>query len=374
MSALPLHVGTDLATGEPFTVDGSRFNRHTFWCGQSGSGKTYALGVVLEQLLLHTGLPVLILDPNSDFVHLGEPTPEAPAEEAAAIRALDVRVHRRPGSGARDLVVRIADMDLASRAAVLRLDPIADAEEFHVLRQLDAEFGPQDGPAMLRSLADSTDPARQALLRRLTNLGVPEWDVWARGADGTERVVDERPDLVVADIGGFRVAEEGAAAALAILDAVWRDRESRRPLLIVIDEAHHLCPADPVTPLATALVERLIQIAAEGRKYGLWLLLSTQRPSKIHPQVLSQCDNLALLKTNAPADLAHLAEFFGGVPAELLDASPTSSQGQCLFAGGFAPRPARVQMARRLTRQGGSDVSVPTERRSGPHHSPTPPA
>ncbi|MET8776363.1 hypothetical protein AB0H49_16015 [Nocardia sp. NPDC050713] len=33
-------------------------------------------------------------------------------------------------------------------------------------------------------------------------------------------------------------------------------------------------------------------IAAEGRKYGLWLLLSTQRPSKVHPGILSQCDNL----------------------------------------------------------------------------------
>ena len=41
-----------LAPGVPFALDAGGFDRHTFFCGQSGSGKTYALGVVLEQLLL----------------------------------------------------------------------------------------------------------------------------------------------------------------------------------------------------------------------------------------------------------------------------------------------------------------------------------
>ena len=39
----------------------NRLNRHTFWCGQSGSGKTYALGVLLERILLTTRLPMLVL-------------------------------------------------------------------------------------------------------------------------------------------------------------------------------------------------------------------------------------------------------------------------------------------------------------------------
>ena len=50
----------------------SAFNRHTFLCGQSGSGKSYAMGVLLEQLLIDTDLPMIILDPNGDFVGLGD--------------------------------------------------------------------------------------------------------------------------------------------------------------------------------------------------------------------------------------------------------------------------------------------------------------
>ncbi len=54
------------------TLRAGGFNRHTFLCGQSGSGKTYSLGVVLEQLLLRTDLQLVVIDPNSDFVRLPE--------------------------------------------------------------------------------------------------------------------------------------------------------------------------------------------------------------------------------------------------------------------------------------------------------------
>jgi hypothetical protein len=54
------------------TIDAAGFNRHSFLCGQSGSGKTYSLGVVLERLLADTDLRIAILDPNADYVKLGQ--------------------------------------------------------------------------------------------------------------------------------------------------------------------------------------------------------------------------------------------------------------------------------------------------------------
>ncbi|HXV58315.1 MAG TPA: DUF87 domain-containing protein, partial [Gaiellaceae bacterium] len=55
-----------LEPGVPATLDAGGFDRHTFLCGQSGSGKTYSLGLVLERLLAQTSLRVVVLDPNSD--------------------------------------------------------------------------------------------------------------------------------------------------------------------------------------------------------------------------------------------------------------------------------------------------------------------
>src|SRR5215213_1247032 len=74
-----LDVGRALYTegGVRALVGEEGFDRHTFLCGQSGSGKTFALGVILERLLLETDLRIVILDPNSDFVRLDRLRPLA---------------------------------------------------------------------------------------------------------------------------------------------------------------------------------------------------------------------------------------------------------------------------------------------------------
>lgn len=76
--AADLSLGTLIDSDGPAVLHGPRLNRHTFWCGQSGSGKTYALGVLLEQVLLNTRLPIVVLDPNSDFVALGSVRDDGP--------------------------------------------------------------------------------------------------------------------------------------------------------------------------------------------------------------------------------------------------------------------------------------------------------
>ena len=176
---------------------------------------------------------------------------------------------------------------------------------------------------------------------------------------GGNRVIDERPDATVLDLGGFSTPDQQLVVALSVLDELWERREERRPLLLVVDEAHNLASPQLDSPLAIAVRERLIQIAAEGRKFGLWLLLSTQRPSKIHPGILSQCDNLALMKMSSPHDLLELGTYFGYAPAELVKRSPWFRQGEALFAGGFVPVPSLVKMNERLTPEGGTDVGVP---------------
>lgn len=347
--------------GTGVELDPRRFNRHTFWCGQSGSGKTYALGVVLEQLLLETELPILVLDPNSDFVKIDRARPEADPAKTAALAAIPQRV-LRSGDGPGDkLRARYAQMDVRSRAAVLRLDPLRDADEYNVHLKLAADVSTtRYDVEELRSTIGSLDgPGGREFLLRLENLGVLEWDLWAWGAECVEDVIDQRPRATVMDLGGFRQAEESKVAALAALDHLWNTRESRRPILIVIDEAHNLCPANPLTPVEVALTDRIVQIAAEGRKFGLWLLLSTQRPSKIHTNALSQCDNLGLMRMSSPRDLAELAEYFGYAPIELLQRASSYALGQALFAGGFIDEAVIAQMGTRLTAEGGSDVKVP---------------
>lgn len=361
-----LDIGTDLsAPGRPVRVLPTRFNRHTFWCGQSGSGKTYALGVVLEQLIAHTALPMVIFDPNSDFVRLGDVRPEARGATAQALRDRDIRVLRARGRAGTRLCARFLSMPLASKAAILRLDPVADREEFNELLHLGSYL--EAGPTLdaheienaLTRLRETGGAAARRLAMRVENLGLSEWEVWAGGDPAVTEIVAERPDVTVLELGGFSTPEQHLVVALALLDELWDRREERRPLLLVIDEAHNLASPRLDSPVAVAVRERLIQIAAEGRKFGLWLLLSTQRPSRVHPGIISQCDNLALMKMTSPADLTELGTYFGYVPRALLARSPWFRQGEALFAGGFVPAPALVKIQSRLTYEGGGDVDVP---------------
>jgi DNA helicase HerA-like ATPase len=210
----------------PCLADASGFNRHTFLCGQSGSGKTYSLGVILERLLLETDLRMVVLYPNSDFVRLG-----------------NVR-------------------------------------------------------------------------------------------DGGDPVLAER--------------YERAARAVAVYSA---DAPGERRLRL------HAAEIDPVTHKLVAIsAENTIRIAAEGRKFGLYLLASTQRPQKIAENVLSQADNLVLMRMNSLADTAFAAAAFSFVPPSLIERSVIFRQGEALIAGMISPQPALARVGARITEEGGADV------------------
>jgi DNA helicase HerA-like ATPase len=335
-----------------------RLNRHTFWCGQSGSGKTFALGVALEQILMHTRLPVVIFDPNGDFVRLGETRPGADEAESAALAGRDIRV-LRSGDGRDALRIRFRDMSIRSKGAVFRLDPLIDHEAFNVLVRLGPQLQASGVEEVLEGLRTADDVGSRIVSSRLENLGVTEWTLWALDKPAATDIIAERPAATVLDIGSFATQDEQLAIALAVFEDLWRRREERRPVLLVVDEAHNLCSPDLESTAARAVRDLIIQIAAEGRKFGLWLLLSTQRPSKIHPQIVSQCDNLTLMRMNSPNDLAELGDLFGFVPRGMLAQSSRFRQGEALVAGGFVPAPSILKFRDRITQEGGVDVPVP---------------
>jgi DNA helicase HerA-like ATPase len=337
------------------------FNRHTFLCGQSGSGKTYALGVLLERLILQTDLRIAVFDPNADFVHLGRTMPGVADADARRLAERGLRVLRSDlnrGDDAEPLRLRFRSMPRAAQAAVLQLDPIRDQAEYNAFVAMLAHLGTVDLGLLIANLHAGSE-ADQRLARRVENLGLNEWEVWARDLPSAADAVTGGTGVTVMDLGGFGDPLEPLSIALEVVEELWAQRDRRVPTLLVIDEAHNLCRSDPGNPVAALLLERLTQIAAEGRKYGLWLLLSSQRPSKIHPQILSQCDNLMLMRMNSPDDIVELGRTFGFAPQQMLHASTGFVQGEALLAGGFAPVPMLVQMRERLTAQGGSDVAVP---------------
>ncbi len=345
-----------LVAGVPCTADASGFDRHTFLCGQSGSGKTYSLGVILERLLIETDLRMVVLDPNSDFVRLGQvrigADPTLAERYQEAVRGIAVYSAGAPGG--RRLRLHAAEIDPEMQAALLRLDPVDDREEYAALAELLAS----KTPPTLGALAGSDQPEARRLGLRVRSLGVDRFSIWAPGESGSilDAVRDQGIRCVVVDLGSLPTREEQALIAGAVLGDLWRRRQEHRPILIVIDEAHNVCPAEPSDQLVAMAAEHATRIAAEGRKFGLYLLVSTQRPQKIPDNVLSQADNLVLMRLNSLADAAFAQAAFSFVPPSLIERSVIFRQGEALIAGKISPQPALLRFGARISEEGGADV------------------
>lgn len=344
----------------PARLRSKGFSRHTFMCGQSGSGKTYTTGVLFERLLIGSTLPVLVLDPNSDHVHLdslADPSDHRPeAERYRAVTSEVVTVRARGYGGTSTLCIDFSDLDPTVQAKLLHLDPIADLDDFSALREITGRLGDSFSVHDVATAA-AANPATVALALRIQNLGVADWGLWRR--DGEESVATSElrsKRFIVVDTGSLAMPTERTLLALAILGNRWRARRQRIPMLLAIDEAHNVLPAATDDPLLQSAVDVGTLIAGEGRKFGIHLFVASQRPGKVHPNVLSQCDNLLLMRMNGSHDVDDLEAAFSHVPPLLLREALSFGLGQALFAGPLSPLPQIAQVGTRLTPEGGADV------------------
>lgn len=103
----------------------------------------------------------------------------------------------------------------------------------------------------------------------------------------------------------------------------------RHPFFVVLDEAHNLIPGDDslVDPSLKLVRDRIRIIAAEGRKFGLYLIVATQRPDKIDRFILSECQNKAVLRLDNEAALGFVANAL-----EMQDAEGTMRK-RCIGSG-----------------------------------------
>lgn len=114
------------------------------------------------------------------------------------------------------------------------------------------------------------------------------------------------------------------------------------PLVLVLEEAHHYLrqlPSDAESGMHSLAYERL---AKEGRKFGLSLLLSTQRPSEISPTVLSQCGTWAVFRLTNEADLKALSFASEWSSRRLVEQVPGLGRQQALVFGAGLRLAARV--------------------------------
>jgi DNA helicase HerA-like ATPase len=137
----------------------------------------------------------------------------------------------------------------------------------------------------------------------------------------------------------------GTLARLLYDVQFWMVAEKRTPVSIICDEAHLYLPtkddADAVQRQALSNFER---IAKEGRKYGFGLVVVSQRPSDVSRTILSQCNNFLSLRLTNETDQSVIKKLVPDSLAGLTEVLPLLDVGEALLLGDAVLLPTRIKL------------------------------
>jgi len=128
------------------------------------------------------------------------------------------------------------------------------------------------------------------------------------------------------------------------------------PVVIVVEEAHRFMP--PKSQKQTRSRDVAATIASEGRKFGVFLVAITQRPSRIDPDVLSQLQGQIILRIVNPRDQEAIRDSSEQVSQDLLDNLPGLNTGEAVVVGPLAPSPLMIRLRDRVLDYSGGDLSL----------------
>ncbi len=417
----------------PVMLNPNGLRRHMAVIAQTGAGKSYTVGVVLEKLL-QLGGTIVVFDPNSDYVlmrrdkdHRATPF----SDRVNVFRLPTAQAGRIPDEeigGSRKFTMQFSRLEVDELCQMTGIAPTstnirkAIQTVWHKLQGTDytpktfleelgqlAEGGEGEGPGMARgprplnpSIGDEKEFDR-AFTQKVAEKANVEWDdLGGNGEDGSappsspkssnaksfsldaisgaQRALKYIERLEGIDIWGFEdvpMTDLLAPMTLSVLDLAGVDqwiaefivdkvlRETwgtavnnglRRPVFFVLEEAHNFVPGGQgIQSQSAGIIKR---IASEGRKFGLFLVLITQRPYKVHGDTLSQCNSQVIMRLTNPQDQQAVRLSSESISEGLLADLPGLNVGEAVVLGPLVRVPVMVKVGERLSREGGNDIDV----------------
>ncbi len=120
-------------------------------------------------------------------------------------------------------------------------------------------------------------------------------------------------------------------------------RSCDTPLLLVYEEAHKYVPKSDAAKYR-ASKEAIERIAKEGRKYGVCLLIASQRPSEISETIFSQCNNFVAMRLTNPDDQNYVKRLLPDTLGSLTDTLPALQAREALLIGESVVLPSLVKI------------------------------
>lgn len=372
-------------------LDGNKFfQRHASLVGSTGSGKSWAVAAILERAAKLPSANLVVFDLHGEYRelsyarHLRIPGPEELGAEKDELlflpywllntEELQAMFIDRSEFNAHNQVMAFQDTVVSEKMKTLKslqktdvlnaftLDsPIPFSIESVIveLKRMNEEMvpgknGEKQGPfygqfsrLLLRLKSKISDKrygflfqapqsahsydAMASMMKRLMDYSVEKAQI--KVIDFSEVPADILPVMV------------GLVARVIYHVQFWTDRDKRKPMALVCDEAHMYLPnKDGRNPVEQRAIENFEKIAKEGRKYGVALLIVSQRPSDVSTTILSQCNNVVALRLANGDDQSTVKNMMPETLEGLMDTLPILDIGEALVVGDAVLLPSRIRL------------------------------
>ena len=350
-------------------------SKHFAVLGTTGVGKSSAVALLLQQMLqVHDLLRVLVLDVHNEYGRcfpdsaqlLNPGNIKLPFWLFNFEEVVDIFFGGRPGLE--------EEIDLLSEVIPLAKAAYAQGPSFDRQQTRKGEMG------NVRFTVDSPVPYRMVDLLSLLDVRMGKLEnrfsrmIYHRLITRIEAVSNDPRYAFIfenANVGGdtmadvlsqvFRLPINGIPVTLMqlagfpseIVDAVvsvlcrlafdlglWSERPS--PLLIVCEEAHRYMAADQAVGFGPTR-RAISRIAKEGRKYGVFLGLVSQRPAELDPTILSQCSTLFAMRMTNDRDQSLIRSAVTDLGANLISLLPSLGTGEAFAFGEGVALPTRLR-------------------------------
>ena len=390
----PLRVGRYVISQDSVAnIDGNKFfQRHAVIVGGTGSGKSWTVASILEQASKLKSVDAIVFDLHGEYSPLGE-LPNVslmrvagPAgkpndgntvflpywllgyEEIEAL-LLDRSDVNAPNQARAlfDSILKhknafLANSSHATEYAGITVDSPLPYDIENVLVELDAKdeeklpgaragtekAGPLNGKLtrfLQRLRSKRADKRLNFMFNDDASLQQYEWfEGFAESLIGFHsgkglKIIDfsEVPSDVLPLITGL-------VARLIFSLQQWMDVERRHPVALFCDEAHLYIPNNAQGAMEERGLKAFERIAKEGRKYGVALVVISQRPADVNKTVLSQCGNFIAMRLSNPDDQNVIKHLFPDSMGEFAESLPILDIGEGLVVGDACLLPSRVKI------------------------------
>ncbi|RLF43121.1 MAG: hypothetical protein DRN18_00915 [Thermoplasmata archaeon] len=351
--------------------------KHVCILAKTGAGKSYACGVLVEELLKKK-IPVVIIDTHGEYVSLSQPNRNK--KDLQQMERFKVKPR-----GYANQVVEFSPIPKRGKSVRLTLNGL-NLEAREILDLLTAKLtGPQIGVLYqaikeikefkenytLRDIIDrvaaSKSNAKWNVMTVLDALdstgilsdkGIPPQEIVKKGKCSVINLKGVPPDIQ--EIVVARLTKE-------LFDA--RKAGAIPPFMYIVEEAHNYCPERGFGNAVSSPILRTV--ASEGRKFGMGLCVVSQRPAKVDKNVISQCNTHIILKVTNPNDLRAIVQSVEGLTTDTADEIQRLQVGVALVAGGSLAKPIMVEIRTRETDHGGRSVTIISGEESMPKYGST---